>query len=221
MIYDDTIPCLYGRDKAAFGVRACSSWYCPRCHRGQRNKYTSLLLRDFEHRPQGWFRKLQFVVLRPSRLIQFAPFDDGIRLAIEILKQFHKLLRQQADYSHFSITEDTAWDDQARRFHPSIHTHLLIHGEVTKTPFRKVYVQAHREVLGAQADPEEGVVVYFEPCASPFAAAPYILKHGKYREEGRAFRGLDPQRHKRNPVRIDYSRQGRAGRPFFSKKVED
>lgn len=222
MIYDDAIPCLYGRDKAPFGVRACSSWYCPRCHRGLRNKYTSLLHRDFEYRPPEWFTKLQFVVLRPGRLIQAAPYENGIRLALEVLMQFHKLLRERVDYSHFSITEDTAWDKQTRRFHPSIHTHLLIHGEMTKATVREVYVQAHREVLGADvAEVDEGVVVYFEPCGAPSSAAAYILKHGKYRDQGRAFRGLDPHAHKRNPIRLNYSRQGKAGRPFFTRKVEE
>ena len=221
----DPTPCLYGTHAKGFGLQHCNSWNCPRCHRGQRSLYCNVLLTDFRSRPREWFQELHFVVLRPCRRVQEIPFADGLRLTTAILKQFHRLLREQVTYSHFSFTEDTAWHPEKWEFVPSLHTHAFFHGMLTKSVVRACYLQAHRDVLGPDAlDPAESktVTVYFHPCARPFRAGMYLMKHGQqYKSQGRACRSLDLKVHKSNPPRVDYTRQGKGPAPFFSRPMSD
>lgn len=222
---NDTPSCWRGYDKMPYGSWHCDSWYCPRCQRIKRSHFANLLLADFRKRDAEWFRTLYFAVFRPCRSIQSAPFQEGIVLAVAVLKEFHKLLRRHVEYTHFSLTEDTSLDKRSGKFVPDIHTHALVRGGgLSKALVRNVFVQVHENVLGSgalDADERRSITVYFRPCRRPFRAALYVTKHGKkYRTHAREFRSVDLTVHKKNPVRVEYIRRGK-GLAFFSKPVEE
>ena len=103
MCDDDSVPCIYGHHKSPFR-RYCHTWFCPRCHRANRAKYANLLLTDFQYRSDEWFDNLFFAVFRPCQYIQDASFGEGIHLAVAVYRRFLALLRETAEFAHFSLT---------------------------------------------------------------------------------------------------------------------